>query len=97
MSKGNTVALLLSNRPEFIPIDLGAISLGAVPFSIYPTLTPDQIQYVVSDAGARVAIVESALLDGLLKAKQDLPELEHVIVVDGDGGTATPRRSSDRW
>jgi long-chain acyl-CoA synthetase len=89
VSKGDTVALLLSNRPEFIPIDLGAVSLGAVPFSIYPTLTPDQIQYVASDAGARVAIVESALLDGLLKAKQDLPALEHVVVVDGDGGTST--------
>jgi long-subunit acyl-CoA synthetase (AMP-forming) len=89
VSKEDTVALLLSNRPEFIPIDLGAVSLGAVPFSVYPTLTPDQIQYVLSDAGARVAIVETALLDGLLKAKQDLPDLEHVIVVDGEGGTGT--------
>jgi long-chain acyl-CoA synthetase len=89
VSKGDTVALLMSNRVEFIPIDLGAVSLGAVPFSVYPTLTPDQIQYVVSDAGARVAIVETALLDGLMAAKRDLPELEHVIVVDGDGGTGT--------
>src|SRR5919106_1662428 len=54
VSKGDTVALLMSNRVEFIPIDLGAVSLGAVPFSVYPTLTPDQIQYVLSDAGARV-------------------------------------------
>jgi long-chain acyl-CoA synthetase len=89
VSKGDTVALLLSNRPEFIPVDLAAVSLGAVPFSIYPTLTPDQIQYVVSDAGARVAIVEAALLDGLVAAKQRLPELEHVIVLDGEAGTGT--------
>ena len=89
VSKGDTVALLLGNRPEFIPIDLGAVSLGAVPFSIYPTLTPEQIQYVLSDAGATVAVAETALLDGLLKAKEDLPALEHVIVVDGEGGTHT--------
>ena len=89
VSKGDTVALLLGNRPEFIPIDLAAVSLGAVPFSIYPTLTPEQIQYVLSDAGAAVAVVETGLLDGLLEAKQSLPELEHVIVVDGDGGTHT--------
>jgi long-chain acyl-CoA synthetase len=89
VSKGDTVALLLSNRPEFIPTDLGAVSLGAVPFSVYPTLTPDQIQYVLSDAGARVAIVEPALLDGLMAARQGLPDLEHVIVVNGDGGTGT--------
>jgi long-chain acyl-CoA synthetase len=89
VAKRDTVALLLGNRTEFIPIDLGAVSLGAVPFSVYPTLTPDQIQYVLSDAGARVAVVETALLEGLLTAKRDLPELEHVIVLDGEGGTGT--------
>src|SRR4051812_20663101 len=32
---GETVALMMNNRPEFIPCDLAAVSLGAVPFSIY--------------------------------------------------------------
>ena len=36
---------------------------GAVPFSIYQTSSPEQIQYVVSDAGAKVAIVETAFLE----------------------------------
>ena len=34
VGKGDTVALMLNNRPEFIPCDLGAVSLGAVPFSV---------------------------------------------------------------
>jgi len=89
VSKGDTVALMLNNRPEFIPIDLAAASLGAVPFSIYQTLTPDQIQYVLSDAGSRVAVVESMFLEPLMAAKQGLPDLEHVVVVDGEGGTHT--------
>ncbi len=89
VSKGDTVALMLNNRPEFLPIDLGAVHLGAVPFSIYQTLAPEQIRYVVSDAGARVAFVESMFLPQLLAAKEDLPDLEHVVVVDGDGGTHT--------
>jgi long-chain acyl-CoA synthetase len=89
ISKGDTVALMLNNRPEFLPIDLGAVYLGGVPFSIYQTLTPEQIQYVLSDAGSRVAFVESMFLPQLMAAKQDLPELEHVIVVDGKGGTHT--------
>ncbi len=89
VSKGDTVALMLNNRPEFIPIDLAAVSLGAVPFSIYQTLTPDQIQYVLSDAGARVAVVETTFLPQLMAAKQDLPDLERVVVVDGEGGTRT--------
>ncbi len=85
--RGDTVALLMSNRPEFHIVDLGAMVLGAVSFSIYSTYAPNQIQFVVGDAGARVAVVERALLDGVLAARAELPDLEHVIVVDPDETT----------
>ncbi len=89
VKKGDTVAIMLNNRWEFIPSDLAAVSLGAVPFSIYQTLAPEQISYVVSDAGSRIAIIESAFLERFNEARKDLPDLEHVIVVDGDGGDHT--------
>ncbi len=89
VGKGDTVAIMLNNRPEFIPCDLGAVALGAVPFSIYPTSSPEQIAYAVGDAGARVAIVETAFLELFEAARKELPQLEHVIVIDGDGGTTT--------
>jgi long-chain acyl-CoA synthetase len=89
LKKGDTVAIMLNNRWEFIPSDLAAVSLGAVPYSIYQTLAPEQIRYVVSDAGSRVAIIESAFLDRFNEARKELPELEHVIVVDGEGGDHT--------
>src|SRR3954452_12013643 len=74
--RSDTVALMLANRPEFMVADLAAVSLGATPFSVYLTSAPDQVAYVVRDAGARVAVVErpfAELLSGLV---------EHVIVVD---------------
>ncbi len=89
VSKGDTVALLLNNRPEFIPCDLAAVSLGGIPFSIYQTSSPEQIQYVVSDAGSKVAIVESMFLEQFDIARENLPALEHVIVVGGEGGDHT--------
>jgi long-chain acyl-CoA synthetase len=89
VSKGDTVALMLNNRPEFIPVDLAAVSLGAVPFSIYQTAAPEQIEYVVSDAGARVIVTESMFGDQIDRVKGSLPELEHVVVVDREGGTNT--------
>ena len=89
VSKGDTVALLLNNRPEFIPCDLAAVSLGGIPFSIYQTSSPEQIQYVVSDAGSKVAIVESMFLEQFDTARENLPALERVIVVDGEGGDHT--------
>jgi long-chain acyl-CoA synthetase len=87
--KSDTVAILLNNRPEFIPADLAAVALGAVPFSIYQTSSVEQIEYLISDSGATVAIVEQAFVERLDRARENLPQLEHVIVVDGDGGTTT--------
>jgi long-chain acyl-CoA synthetase len=89
VSKGDTVALMLNNRPEFISVDLAAVSLGAVPFSIYQTAAPEQIEYVVSDAGARAFVTESMFLEQIDRVKESLPELEHVVVVDREGGTNT--------
>src|SRR5437588_7240776 len=62
---GDTVALMFGNRPEFHLADLAAMTLGAVPFSIYQTYTPEQIEYLITDPGARVAVLEQAYLDPL--------------------------------
>jgi long-chain acyl-CoA synthetase len=86
LGKGDTMALMLNNRWEFIPSDLAAVSLGAVPFSIYQTSSPEQIQYLLSDAESRIAIVEKAFVDRINEARKELPKLEHVVVVDGHGG-----------
>jgi long-chain acyl-CoA synthetase len=84
LQRGDTVALLLNNRPEFSVCDLAAMMAGGTPFSIYMQYTPDQIRFVASDAGARILITEQALLAGALEARKELPDLEHVIVVDGE-------------
>src|SRR3954468_7180369 len=80
--KGDTVALMFGNRPEFSVADLAVMTLGATPFSLYQTLSPEQIRYVVSDAGARVALIERAHLDQVRGARElGLPELETVVVL----------------
>jgi long-subunit acyl-CoA synthetase (AMP-forming) len=84
LSRGDTIALLIGNRPEFALVDLGATMLGATPFSIYMQYTPEQIAFVVGDAGARILVCEQALLPGVLEARKQLPDLEHVVVVDGE-------------
>ncbi|HET6448602.1 MAG TPA: AMP-dependent synthetase/ligase [Conexibacter sp.] len=89
VGRGDTVALMMGNRPEFHVCDLAAVTLGAAPFSIYQTFSVDQIAYVVGDAAARVAIVEQAHLATLLEAREQLPALEHVVVVDGEAPEGT--------
>jgi len=90
LRRGETMAILLANRPEFHVADMAAVTLGATPFSIYQTYAPNQIEFVVSDADAHIAIVESQYLDGLLEARRSLPKLEHVILLDPPADGALP-------
>jgi long-chain acyl-CoA synthetase len=89
VGRGDTVAIMLGNRLEFHIVDLAAAMLGATPFSIYVTYPASEIEYLCRDAASKVAIVEQTYLPVLLEAGQQLPGLEHVIVVDGEapGGT----------
>src|SRR3954463_6086657 len=75
LARGDTLALMIANRPEFMVADLAATMLGATPFSIYLTSSPDQVAYVVGDAGARVAVVDAPFADVMR------PLVEHLIVV----------------
>jgi long-chain acyl-CoA synthetase len=91
VGKGDSVALMLGNRPEFHVADLAVMTLGATPFSIYQTYAPEQIRYVVADADARVAILDAQYLDRFRDARKDLPKLETLIVVDeASGDDITP-------
>jgi long-chain acyl-CoA synthetase len=86
---GDTIALMMVNRPEFHFADAGAMHLGAVPFSIYNTYTPEQIEHLVKDAGSAVAITERAYAERMLAARDASDTFEHVIVVDGEAPEGT--------
>jgi long-chain acyl-CoA synthetase len=89
VQRGDSVAIMLNNRPEFHIVDLAAMTLGATPFSIYQTYPAEEVAYLCRDAAAKVAIVEQAYLPLVLAARDGLPGLEHVIVVDGEASQGT--------
>ncbi len=78
---GDTVGLMLLNRPEFNLCDCAAMHLGATPFSIYSTCSPEQIAYLFSNAQNKVLITESQFLEKIWAA--GVNSLEHVVSVDG--------------
>ncbi|HTF47637.1 MAG TPA: AMP-binding protein, partial [Pseudonocardia sp.] len=85
LGHGETLGLLLSNRPEFHIADAGALLLGAIPFSMYNTSAPEQLAHLVADAGCRIVITEAALVDGLIAAlERGRGAVDHVIVVGSD-------------
>ena len=91
VARGDTIAIMLSNRPEFHVIDAAAMHLGATPFSVYNTYSPEQLEYLVTDAESRVLVTEKAFLDRMLEVRDRVDGVDHVIVVDGDGGGADGR------
>jgi long-chain acyl-CoA synthetase len=81
IGKGSTIALLLPNRPEFHVLDSAAIHLGAVPFSLYATSSPAQIEFQVTDAGAQLVACEPGQADAVRAA--GVPEEDLVVLGDG--------------
>ena len=73
LRRGDTLALMIGNRPEFHLCDIAAMMVGAAPFSIYSTYTAEQIAYLVGDAEARILICEQQYLDRVLEARASLP------------------------
>ena len=82
LGRGDTIALLLTNRPEFHWVDAAAMHLGATPFSVYNTYSAEQIEFLVSDAQNAIIVTEAQYLDTIAKVREACSSVEHVVVVD---------------
>jgi long-subunit acyl-CoA synthetase (AMP-forming) len=89
VKRGDTVGFMLVNRPALHLTDCAAMHLGATCFSVYNTSSPEQVEYLVRDAGNRVIVTEQGFLDTVLAAREAVDTLEHVVVVDGEAPQGT--------
>ena len=85
VGRGTTVGIMLTNRPEFHLIDTAALHLGAVPFSIYNTSSPEQIEYLFGNAENTVVITEQIFMP-VLNASTTAVTI--TVVVDGPASGA---------
>jgi len=80
--KGDRVALLSENRPEWAITDLGTQLIGAANVSIYTSLPPSKIAYILRDSGARVCVVSVPVQRKKVEEiAEECPALEEVIVL----------------
>jgi long-chain acyl-CoA synthetase len=86
LQRGDKVAVICSNRPEWLYVELGAQSAGAVPIGIFVDSLPHHVKFILDHAEARFVIVEDQeQVDKVLEVRDELPGLEHVIVDDTRG------------
>ncbi len=82
IGRGDRVAILSENRPEWPVADIATLLLGAVSVPLYTTLTADQTAFLLNDSGCRVIFLSSE--QQLQKILSVLPQtkLEKIIVMD---------------
>jgi long-chain acyl-CoA synthetase len=81
---GDFVAIMSGNRPEHVIADLAAVHAGATGVTIYSTLAQNQIQYVVSNCSAKVAVLEDlSFMKRWEAVRPELPGLTHMILMEG--------------
>ena len=77
------VAILSENRPGWYLSDMAILSIGAVDVPLYPSLPPNQIEYILKDSGTRAIIISNMLqLGKALSVWQNLPDLEFIVVMN---------------
>ncbi|HTX96525.1 MAG TPA: AMP-binding protein, partial [Mycobacterium sp.] len=78
--RGDTVSLMMANRIEFYPLEVGAQHVGATSFSVYNTLPAEQLTYLFANAGTKVAMCEEQYVD---RIRASGAPVEHIVCIDG--------------
>ncbi|MGE0554518.1 MAG: long-chain fatty acid--CoA ligase [Gemmatimonadales bacterium] len=86
LERGDKVAVLSENRPEWLFLDLGAQGMGLVTVGVYPTSPVAEVEYLLEHSESVVAVAEDEeQLDKLLAIRDRLPKLRHIVVIEPRG------------
>jgi long-chain acyl-CoA synthetase len=81
--RGDRVALISENRPEWSIVDLAILSAGAVTVPLYTTQSVEQVEYILRDSGTRALMISGGrVLKHARKGFEQVAQLEQVIVFD---------------
>lgn len=86
LERGDRVAIISENNPEWLYVDMGTMCVGGVTVGIYTTDSPSQVEYVVGHSGAKFFFAEDEeQLDKILEVRESLPDIQKIIILDLEG------------
>jgi long-chain acyl-CoA synthetase len=91
IGKGDRVAILSENRPEWTIADFASLLIGAVTVPIYATQTAEQTAYILQDSGARVVFLSSEAQLRKVLSIRGQTGLEKLVVMDAVEGADAVR------
>ncbi len=85
VERGQRIGILSENRIEWVVADFAITSMGAIDVPIFPTLTGQQSAYIFNNCDAQVVVLSNRMqLNKILKVKDELPNVKHIIVMNDD-------------
>lgn len=94
--KGDKIATVTNNRPEWNFIDFGMSQIGCIHVGIYPTISEKEYLHILSHSDSRILIVSSKeLYDKLLPVYKKVPNLEEIYTIDEVEGAHNWREITD--
>jgi len=93
---GDRVALMARTRLEWMLFDFAILAAGGVTVPIYDTSSAEQVQWIVSDSGAVLLVVENAAMQAAAESVGDgMPGCREVLVIDGGAVGELEQRGAD--
>ena len=95
MEPGHRVALLSESRPDWLFVDFAILASGGVTVPIYPTLSTEQVAYILRDSEAAMVVVSTAVqLSKVIASVASLPALKVVVATQLSESEVTTAKSA---
>jgi len=90
MNKGDKLALLAENSPEWVMTDLANLCFGGITVPIYTSLVPEQLKYIVNDSDAKIVVCSDlSLWEKVKSVKEEMRNVETFIVMGDEAPEGT--------
>ena len=92
IKKGDKIATVTNNRPQWNFIDMGILQVGAVHVTVYPTIAPEEFEYIFKHSETKIVFVANKLLYNKIKPIVDrIDTVEHIFTIDEVDGAQSWR------
>ncbi len=79
IQKGDKVAIMMQNHPDYLYTWFGLAKLGAVEVPINTAYKGDSLKHIINNSDSKLLVIDASLIDRLLVIKEDLPQLKQII------------------